>query len=100
MTNHAVRRYRKPRKVVAWYRDTMHCLDLGLCREALVRCQVAGKFDSMEQLAVAVGCSRSTASRFFSGKSLSLRATLAVLDQLGLSFEEAVKPIGAIEECE
>jgi hypothetical protein len=67
-------------------------LDMIACRRALVLRQVAGDFDSMEGLAAAVGCSRSTASRFFSGRPTSLRVVLAILGALKLKFENVAKP--------
>jgi len=44
----------------------------------------------MEQLADAVGASRSTASRFFSGRPTSLSVTKRILDALGLKFEDVL----------
>ena len=55
-------------------------------------CQVRGDFESMEQLADAVGVSRSTASRFFSGRPTSLSVTKRILDALGLKFEDVLTP--------
>ena len=54
--------------------------------------QVAGELDSMESLAVAVGISRSTASRFFSGRATSLAVTLRILAALQLKFEDVATP--------
>jgi DNA-binding XRE family transcriptional regulator len=42
----------------------------------------------MEQLAAAIGISRSAVSRFFAGRATSLTVALAVLDKLKLKFEE------------
>jgi hypothetical protein len=47
----------------------------------------------MESLAIAVGISRSTASRFFSGRPTSLAVTLKILALLHLSFEEVATPV-------
>jgi hypothetical protein len=63
-------------------------IDLVRCRRALVLCQINGEFDSMDGLAHALGVSRSTTSRFFSGRSTSLTVTLKMLDALHLKFEE------------
>jgi hypothetical protein len=57
-----------------------------------VDCQVKGEFDSMEQLAAAVSVSRSTASRFFSGRPTSLTVTKRILDALHLKFEDVLTP--------
>jgi transcriptional regulator with XRE-family HTH domain len=46
----------------------------------------------MNSLARAVGVSRSTASRFFSGRSTSLAVTLRILQVLRLTFEEVAHP--------
>jgi len=50
--------------------------------------QVDGDLDSMESLARSIGISRSTASRFFSGRSTSLSVTLKILDALHVIFDE------------
>src|SRR5215469_4854253 len=67
-------------------------LDLIACRRALVLRQVDGDFDSIEGLAKKVGCSRSTASRFFSGRPTSLKLVLATLAVLKLRFEDVARP--------
>jgi hypothetical protein len=77
--------------VTVSYRDTLWELDLVECRWALVRRQVAGEFDSMDALAVALGRSRSTVSRFFSGRPTSLKVTLAILTTLRLEFDDVAK---------
>jgi transcriptional regulator with XRE-family HTH domain len=69
-----------------------YVLDLSRCRRALVERQVQGEFDSMQGLAVKVGVSRSTASRFFSGRATSLPVTLRMLDALHLRFDDVATP--------
>ena len=81
-------RSRRPESVVVWYRDIAYDLNLLECRRALVERQVEGELDSMESLANAVRISRSTASRFFSGRPTSLAVTLKILSKLGLTFEK------------
>jgi DNA-binding XRE family transcriptional regulator len=66
-------------------------MDDGRCREALIRCQVDGKLDSIQGMAKELGISRSTASRFFSGKPGSLTITLLILDKLGLHFDDVFR---------
>ena len=83
----------RPRRVRVEYRGLPYWLDLVSCRRALVNCQVAGGVGSMESLANACDISRSTASRFFSGRPTSLEVTLKILAALGLQFEEAATPI-------
>ncbi len=82
----------RPRKVTVWYRGIPYSLNLVRCRRSLVDCQVRGDFESMEQLADAVGISRSTASRFFSGRPTSLAVTKKILDALHLKFEDVLTP--------
>jgi len=83
----------RPKRVTVEYRGIAHSLDLATCRYALVQCQVRGELDSMESLALRVGISRSTASRFFSGKPTSLAVTLKILDALHLRFDEVATPL-------
>jgi transcriptional regulator with XRE-family HTH domain len=90
-----VRRTSRPQQVIVWYRGLAYELDLVKCRRALVNRQVEGDLDSMESLANAVGISRSTASRYFSGRATSLTVTLKVLDKLGLKFEDVARPVDA-----
>jgi len=78
----------RPRQVTVSYRGIPHVLDLVRCRRALVDRQVEGGLDSLEGLAQEVGISRSTTSRFFSGKLTSLAVTLRVLDALHLTLHE------------
>jgi transcriptional regulator with XRE-family HTH domain len=82
----------RPRRVIVSFRGIDHEMNVSACRVALVKRQVAGEFDSMEQLADAIGCSRSTASRYFAGRSHSLAVALAVLDKLKLRFEDVYTP--------
>ncbi len=81
-----------PKSVIIWPNGVPWALDLVACRHALVRRQVEGEFDSMVGLAQKAGCSRSTASRFFSGRPTSLRVILAILAALQLKFDEVAKP--------
>jgi transcriptional regulator with XRE-family HTH domain len=75
------------------YRGIAHQLDLVRCRLGLVDCQVKGELDSMESLAGKVGISRSTASRFFSGRPTSLAVTLKILDALHLTFPDVAQSV-------
>ncbi len=83
----------RPRRAIVNFRGIDHEMNVPVLRLALVRCQVAGEFDSMEQLAAAIGISRSTVSRFFAGRATSLTVALAVLDKLKVKFEEVFTPI-------
>jgi transcriptional regulator with XRE-family HTH domain len=90
----------RPRSVKVWYRGIPYLLDLVQCRRALVGRQVEGDLDSMESLAVVVGISRSTASRFFSGRPTSLAVTLRILGALRLTFENVARPLDDEEDAE
>jgi len=81
------------RTVSVWFRGVQYTLDLSVCRRALVNQQVEGKLDSMESLANACGISRSTASRFFSGRPTSLAVTLKILEALHLTFNEVATSV-------
>lgn len=83
----------RPKTVEVFYRGIAYRLDLVGCRKGLVNCQVLGELDSMEGLADKVGISRSTASRFFSGRPTSLAVTLKILDALHLGFEDVATPV-------
>ena len=68
------------------YRGVPYTLDLTRCRRALVQRQVEGELATMEALARAAGTSRSTASRFFGGRAVSLATTLRILAALRVEF--------------
>ena len=82
----------RPKTVTVWFRGIPYSLNLVVCRRALVDRQVEGRLDSMQSLAEAVGISRSTASRFFSGKPTSLSVTLKILAALKLKFDDVARP--------
>jgi hypothetical protein len=84
---------RRPKQVTYWFRDVPYSADLARCRMALVERQVDGQLDCMEALARACDVSRSTASRFISGRPTSLAVTLRILDTLHLTFEEVFTPL-------
>jgi hypothetical protein len=84
---------RRPGRAIVNFQGIDHEMNVTVCRMALVQRQVAGEFDSMEGLADAIGCSRSTVSRFFAGRRTSLPVAVAVLDKLKLRFEQVFTPI-------
>jgi transcriptional regulator with XRE-family HTH domain len=90
----------RPKTVKVWYRGIPYYLDLLRCRRALVARQVDGDLDSMESLASAVGISRSTASRFFSGRPTSLAVTLRILEALHLTFADVAKPVDGDDDAD
>ena len=83
----------RPQTVVVSYRGMPYRLDLVACRRALVKRQVDGDLDSMESLACACGISRSTASRFFSGRNTSLTVTLKIVEALHSTFADVATPL-------
>jgi hypothetical protein len=87
------RRAAHPGTVRVHYRGVPHDLDLGRCWRALLGCEIEGEFSGMDGLAKRAGCSRSTASRFFSGRSVSLPVTLRILTALGLAFADVAREI-------
>ena len=54
---------------------------------------VAGKYDSREDIAKAIGRSRSTVSRFFAGRNTSVRVFREIVNELGLQFEDVAAPV-------
>jgi transcriptional regulator with XRE-family HTH domain len=88
-------RMKRPQIVIVSYRGIAYELDLVQCRRALVKRQVDGALDSMESLAAACGMSRSTASRFFSGRATSLTVTLKIMAELRVSFEDVARACDA-----
>ena len=81
-------RVRRPARAIVSFRGFDYDMNVAVCRRALVQRQVEGEFDTMDGLAHAIGRSRSTASRFFSGRPMSLTVALVVLDKLKLRFDE------------
>src|SRR5215472_2569658 len=84
----AEKKREQPAVVRVTYRGIAYSLDLIGCRRALVKRQIEGDVDSMESLAAAIGRSRSTVSRFFSGRPTSLAVTLSILSALRLTFDD------------
>ena len=83
---------RRPARVIVSFRGFDYDMNVAVCRRALVQRQVAGEFDTMDGLADAIGRSRSTTSRFFAGRQMSLTVALAVLGKLKLRFEDVFTP--------
>lgn len=82
-----------PKTSTVLFRGLPFELDLVACRHALVQRQVDRELDSIGTLAHVCGVSRSTASRFFSGRNTSLRVTLTIVAALRLKFEDVARPI-------
>jgi len=77
---------------IIWWRKVPYVVDIPACRKALVRRQVEGELTNMASLASAAKISRSTASRFFSRRSVSLAATLRILSVLRQEFGDVCQP--------
>jgi len=73
---------------VVRFENVAYTMNTTVVRVALVRQQCEGLFHVRQELADAVGASRSTVSRFISGKPVSLQLTLKILDKLDLRFED------------
>jgi transcriptional regulator with XRE-family HTH domain len=82
------------------YRGVPYRIDLVQCRRALVKRQIEGVWECMEDLADAIGVSRSTVSRFFSGRNTSLTVTRKILEALKLTFEVAATEMDRVDDEE
>src|SRR5215471_21023600 len=83
------------RFAVVEYNGVSYTRDLSLCRRALTDCQVGGEYlGGLAELAETADCSRSTASRFFSGRNLSMDVTRRLLDFL--TAEESERLVSAL----
>jgi len=97
MVNHderdAARRRRRPESVILAFDGHPHRVNLAAIEGAFFAQVVAGRYGAREDIARAIGCSRSTASRFFAGRNTSVRVFLAILHELGLRFEDVATPV-------
>jgi transcriptional regulator with XRE-family HTH domain len=89
MRNEATANGGRPARPVVTFEGVKYEMDRHALRVALVRRQVAGEFHTKEELADSVGCSRSTISRYLSGRIVSL--AVRVLEKLHLRFEEVYR---------
>jgi hypothetical protein len=86
-------RSRRADWAIVQYKGLSYLLNLrGLWRGLLGRA-TAGEFSTIRELADRSGNSRSTVSRFFAGRATSIDATLAVLKELNLDFEDVCRPL-------
>jgi transcriptional regulator with XRE-family HTH domain len=90
-------RHRRPVRATVIYRGIPYAINLECCRRALIWREVEGEVDNLEHLATRVGLSRSTVSRFFSGRSTTLGTTLRILTALRLDFRDVASPLGPDE---
>ena len=87
----------RPARATVVYRGIPYAVDLECCRRALIWRQVEGEVESQQDLGDRVGLSRSTVSRFFSGRSTTLGTTLRILTALRLDFRDVAAPLAADE---
>ena len=80
--------------VIVFYRNLPHIMNMRVLNRAMRDKQIARDFDSIEGLAVRIKCSRSTVSRFFSGRNTSLAITLRILEALDLDFGQVFMEVG------
>jgi hypothetical protein len=81
-----------PAVAAVTFKGVPYMLDLHRCRRALILGEVEVEFDGLTEVAAKAGMSRSTASRFFSGRRTSLWAALRVLAVLRLDFTDVARP--------
>jgi hypothetical protein len=84
---------RRPDWAIVFFRGFPHLLYVRALRRAMLNLALDRDLDSIEGLARRVKSSRSTVSRFFSGRPTSLAVMLAVLDELKLRFEDVCWPL-------
>ena len=72
--------------MIVFYRRLPHIVNMRVLNRAMRDRQIAGDFDTVVELADLIGASRSTVSRFFSGRSTSLAVTLKILERLNLKY--------------
>lgn len=89
----AARRRRRPASVILAFGGNPHRVDLAAIERAFFVQVVAGKYDAREDIAKAIGRSRSTVSRFFAGRSTSIRVFIEIMNELGLKFEDVATPV-------
>ena len=83
----------RPDRVQVSYFGTLYWLDLRACRRALVQRQIQGQLMTIQALATAANLSRSTASRFFAGRSHTVSSARRILAALGLQLGDVISPI-------
>ncbi len=74
--------------MLAQYRGVPYRLDLERCSRALAELEIEGELDGMRGLAIAIGVSISTVSRFFSSRLPSMPVMLKILEELHLTFDQ------------
>jgi transcriptional regulator with XRE-family HTH domain len=87
------RRRRRPVSTVQVFDGNPHRLDMVAIESAFFRKVIEGTYGCREDMAKAAGCSRSTVSRFFAGKNVSIRVVLAILAELDLRFDDVAEPL-------
>jgi transcriptional regulator with XRE-family HTH domain len=83
----------RPEWALVHYKDEPYALYLRALRQGLLARAVAAESSKIAELAEGIGISRSTLSRFLSGRSTSIDVTLAILKELRLKFEDVCRPL-------
>ncbi len=83
-----IRRRRRSASAIYWFDGYPFRVDLAAIDRALFARIVAGKYKSREHFAESFGRSRSTVSRFFSGRGAGLPVFLEILNELELKFDD------------
>jgi transcriptional regulator with XRE-family HTH domain len=83
----------KSRTAIVMWRGSRYEIDVARCNRAMVHLQVEGVLDSLEDLAKLAGVSRSTTSRFMSGKGGGPATVRVILRVLRLEFATVVSPL-------
>jgi hypothetical protein len=82
------------RTAVVQYNGVSYTRNLSLCRRTLTERQVEGSFlGGLGELGTVSACTRSSVSRFFAGRNLSMQLTVRILDALKLRFDQVHTPI-------
>jgi transcriptional regulator with XRE-family HTH domain len=90
----SARRRQPPDWAIVDFRGFPHLIHLRHMRRRLLDNQVQrSDVDSLLAIAAKANCSRSTVSRLFAGRQVSVRVLLTVLDELGLEFSEVCFPL-------
>jgi hypothetical protein len=83
-----IRRRRRPESAIYWFDGNPYRVDLATIHRAMFAGIVAGKYKSLQHFADTVSRSRSTVSRFFTGRGVGLPVFLETLTELNLRFED------------
>jgi transcriptional regulator with XRE-family HTH domain len=84
---------RKPAWAIVYLKGFPHLIHLRALRRALLDKAIAGEDHAIMDVAKKLGISRSTLSRLFAGRNVSINVLRPVLQELGLEFERVCFPL-------